>query len=73
MSMQNAVAYMCEGALYCPDHCDPTEEELADSHVTAVTEFDIACGDQHVSWLRNGSCCAVCGLVFEEYHNLGEE
>ena len=72
-SLQQAVAYMCEGQLYCPEHCTPEPGEIEDGFVTPVTKFDIMCGDQKVDWLRNQGCCHVCGMVFEEYHNLGEE
>ena len=71
MSLQQPIAYMCEGALYCPDHCSPTKGELEDSFVVSVTEFDIACGDQKVEWLKD-SCCSSCGMVFAEYYNLGD-
>ncbi len=59
--LQDPVAFMCEGALYCPDHCDPTPEEIADGWVTPVTRFDVMCGTQTADWLEN-AVCSGCGV-----------
>jgi hypothetical protein len=66
---QEVIAYMCESALYCPEHCTPEEGEIEDGFVTPVTVFDVMCGDQKVSWLKDAGCCTVCGLVFSEHHS----
>lgn len=61
--MQSVVALLCEGALYCPDHCEYDSEDLQQGHVSVVTEFDMMIGEG-LAELISGECCCCCGEEF---------
>ena len=52
---QVEVAFMCEGALYCPEHTVIDRDDLETSHVVPVKRGH--------EWLADGACCAGCGRV----------
>ena len=59
------LAGMSEGALYCVLHlADFTSDDVADGHVTPITEFDRMVGEGPAEWLADG-CCTVCGKTWD--------
>lgn len=55
---------MTEGQLWCPEHSEYDDDDLADGFVTEITQFDIDCATPQADWLKGG-CCAGCGATFE--------
>ncbi len=54
---------MTEGQLWCPEHGEYDDDDLADGFVTEITQFDIDCATPQADWLKGG-CCAGCGTTF---------
>ena len=69
MANNSVVAYICMGQYWCPDHCEASEDEIADGYVTEITEFCIMVGEGAAEGIE-GACCHGCGESIMEGADL---
>ena len=66
MTMQGTrelIAVACMGQLWCPDHSDYDDEDVAQGYVIEITQFDVDYATNYANWLVDG-CCHGCGIEF---------